>query len=109
MGVSEIIISPFKKTGLGTLAIAYLMYKVISPLRYIITIVGTQFIVKILRQRGYMKPVAESEKVRELLKEGIRETRDEIKARIRERAKFSTLRKRIMKPPPANQNQIKKE
>ena len=99
-GVSETILSPFKKSGLGTLAVAYLLYKLISPIRYIVTIVATQVVVKLLRSRGLMKPVAPEDKVKELLKERTHdmkikmdEKKDEFLTKVADKTRFTGHRK----------------
>lgn len=55
MGASETIISPFLIPNVGNIAVTYLMYKLATPLRYTVTIAGTQQAVKYLRKYGYFK------------------------------------------------------
>ena len=66
----------FKKAGVGDLAVAYVMYKLATPARYTVTIAGTQLSVRALRQYGYMEPVAEEDRLRNLygdMKEGVKD------------------------------------
>ena len=54
------------KKGASTFAIAYLLYKVLLPVRATITIVSVPVIVRQLRARGWMKAAAP--KVSEIVK-----------------------------------------
>ncbi|CAH1779534.1 unnamed protein product [Owenia fusiformis] len=73
---NETLIKPFKGPGLGYVAVAYLMYKLATPLRYTVTLGGTQIAVKYLRQAGYLPPVAHQDKIRNLMKDGRQQLKD---------------------------------
>jgi len=70
VGASDKMIAPFTRAGVGHAAIAYLMYKLATPLRYMVTIGGTRVVVKILRRWGYMPPISEQNRFRHFVKEG---------------------------------------
>lgn len=70
VGASENFIEQITSTGLGNAAAAYLMYKLATPARYMVTILGTQLTVKYLRKLGYMAPVPAGDSLRELFHEG---------------------------------------
>ncbi|XP_073829104.1 protein FAM210A-like [Musca autumnalis] len=55
--LSETIIEKVQGSSLGHWAIAYLCYKVATPLRYAITLGGTTISIKYLVQAGYIKPM----------------------------------------------------
>jgi len=55
LGAPDTVVSPFLVPGVGTAAVIYLMYKLASPLRYTVTIAGTQIAVRFLRHRGYLR------------------------------------------------------
>ncbi|XP_013107099.2 uncharacterized protein C18orf19 homolog A [Stomoxys calcitrans] len=55
--LSETIIEKVQGSSLGHWAIAYLCYKVATPLRYAITLGGTTVSIKYLVQQGYIKPM----------------------------------------------------
>lgn len=42
---------------MGHLALAFMCYKLITPLRYAVTLGGTTVTIKYLSQWGYIKPV----------------------------------------------------
>ena len=69
-GVGEKWIEKFTQSGVGYFAIAYLMYKLASPVRYMVTLAGTRFAVGYLRQHGYMKAIPEKNTLGSLFKEG---------------------------------------
>ena len=75
IGFSDKIINPFKNSGAGDFAIAYLMYKLATPARYTVTLAGTNVAIKYLRQTGHMEQKQES--FRELVKD----SREEMKER----------------------------
>lgn len=70
IGAGETIINALGKPGIGHIAVAYLLYKLATPARYTVTVVGTQLTVKKLRQMGYMQPVRPEDSIRSLLKAG---------------------------------------
>lgn len=76
LGLSETIISPFRSSNLGNVALAYLMYKLATPARYTVTLAGTNYMVKYLRRTGKMKPKEESESLRALAKDSRAELKE---------------------------------
>lgn len=94
MGFSEKIISPFRNSNLGNVALAYLMYKLATPARYTVTLAGTNFMVKYLRKTGKMEPKQASESLRSLAKD----SRVEIKERtVKLRSEMSKRRTKVRK------------
>jgi len=85
LGASERIIAPFTKPGVGHAAVAYLLYKLATPLRYTVTIGGTHLSVKYLRHWGYLPPIASSDTIRSMVKTKIGEVRDKRSHRRRSR------------------------
>lgn len=73
LGFSEKVINPFKNSGAGDFAIAYLMYKLATPARYTVTLTGTNMAIGYLRKTGKMEPKQES------LRELVKDSRDEMK------------------------------
>uniref|UniRef100_A0A1I8NFA0 DUF1279 domain-containing protein n=1 Tax=Musca domestica TaxID=7370 RepID=A0A1I8NFA0_MUSDO len=55
--LSETIIEKVQGSSLGHWAVAYLCYKVATPLRYAVTLGGTTVSIKYLVQAGYIKPM----------------------------------------------------
>ncbi|XP_034141877.1 uncharacterized protein C18orf19 homolog A-like [Drosophila guanche] len=55
--LSETIIEKVKSSDKGYYAIAYLCYKVATPLRYVVTLGTTTLSIKYLVARGYIKPI----------------------------------------------------
>ena len=84
LGAGERILTPFRSSDVGNIAVAYLLYKVATPARYTVTIAGTQATVKQLRRLGYMKPVPEGDSLRELMKEGRAQVKEKVADRKEE-------------------------
>ena len=55
-GFNDTLINQFKAGGLGDFAMAYLLYKLFTPIRYPVTIGGTNLAIRYLRHRGKMAP-----------------------------------------------------
>uniref|UniRef100_UPI00358FACFA protein FAM210A n=1 Tax=Myxine glutinosa TaxID=7769 RepID=UPI00358FACFA len=73
----------------GNVVSAYVMYKILTPARYVVTLGGTSLSVKALRHYGYMK-TPPSPNVKEFLQEKMDETREKISERMQDtREKFS--------------------
>ena len=70
LGFGEKVIGALGKPGVGHIAVAYLLYKLATPARYTVTIVGTQMTVKQLRNMGYLEPIKKEDSLRSLFKEG---------------------------------------
>ncbi|WAR13150.1 F210A-like protein [Mya arenaria] len=73
LGISERVISPFRSSSLGDIALAYLMYKLATPARYTVTLAGTNLMIKYLRKAGRIAPKKESESFRSLAKDSRKE------------------------------------
>ncbi|VVC99869.1 unnamed protein product [Leptidea sinapis] len=69
LGVSEKLMEPLKQTGVGYFALAFAMYKAVTPLRYAVTIGGTTVAIKKLTAIGWIKPVPSKERLKEMLQE----------------------------------------
>jgi len=65
----QAIIDKITTSGAGHLAVAFILCKVISPIKYAITLVGTKYLVAFLRRRGYLAPVPEEDRISVLAKE----------------------------------------
>ena len=97
MGASDTVIKPFKSSGVGHLAVAYLLYKLATPARYAVTIGGTQLTTKMLRNYGYMKVVPKGDSLRQLMKDGrvqIKEKTDNLKERTTTQIKETSQKMR---------------
>lgn len=70
LGVGQVIIDKVSSPSFGHIATAYLLYKLASPLRYMVTIAGTGWVVKYLQRIGKMPATPEENKITSLLKEG---------------------------------------
>ncbi|ELT89250.1 hypothetical protein CAPTEDRAFT_159376 [Capitella teleta] len=69
MNVSEVVVRPFESSGLGNFAAAYLLYKLATPARYTVTILGTRYSANLLRRRGYLAPVPPGDNLKSLMKD----------------------------------------
>ena len=88
MGASDRFISPFESSGIGNVAVAYLLYKVATPARYTVTILGTKYTVEYLRKMGYMEPIPEGARIRDFVKESreqVREKYEDFKEDVKEK------------------------
>ena len=65
----QAIIDKITTSGAGHLAVAFILCKVISPIRYLTTIVGTKYLADYLRRCGYLAPVPEGDRIGKLAKE----------------------------------------
>ena len=93
LGVSETVIHPFRSSGVGHFAVAFLLYKLAAPARYTVTIVGTRVTVNFLRKRGYMKTVPQENSIRQLVRDGrtqIKDRTDVIKEKTSSQLKQKT-------------------
>ncbi len=87
MGAGQNVIDVFHGAA-GNLAVAYLMYKLATPARYTVTVGGTYLTVKYLRKWGYMAPIPEGDKLRDLAKDSrkqVKERYGEMKEDMKER------------------------
>ncbi|VUZ41105.1 unnamed protein product [Hymenolepis diminuta] len=72
------MMKPFNAAGgsAGVFASAYILYKVLGPLRYMLTLWLTPVIVHRLRSMGRLLPLAEQDRLRNLAKEGAKMTQE---------------------------------
>ena len=80
IGAGETVIGAFQTPGVGNAAVAYLLYKVATPARYTVTILGTQLTVRMMRKMGYWEPVPKQDSIRQLYKEGREEFKERMEA-----------------------------
>lgn len=66
---NETIVSKLRNSHLGHVAIAYFLYKVATPVRYTVTLGGTTFAIKVLSQRGIIKPMPSKDKLVQIYKD----------------------------------------
>ena len=99
LGAGERIIAFYTMPAIGNAAVAYLFYKLATPLRYPVTIAGTHLAVKGLRRWGYMQTPSEEHSLRSFVGEGrtrakekyelyqdkMEDMRDELKEELKER------------------------
>lgn len=99
LGASERITKPLKTSGAGYVAVAYAMYKLATPARYMVTLGGTTFTITYLRRLGLIKPAPSPEQVRTIIqakRADFQERRRLRKAsRLKKREQF---RKRFKRP-----------
>lgn len=90
------MMKPFKAAGgsVGVFTSAYVLYKVIGPLRYLLTLWLTPMIVHRMRAVGRLPPLAEEDRLRNLAKEGAKITRERLRQgrRRKQRSKRPTKR-----------------
>jgi len=79
IGASDSIIRPFTLPGVGNAAVAYLIYKIATPLRYTVTILGTRQAVIMLRRSGHIPQVSQDNTFRSL----VRDSRAHMKTRVK--------------------------
>lgn len=92
MGFSDKIISPFRNSSLGDVALAYLMYKLATPARYTVTLAGTNFAIKYLRKAGKV-PAKEKGLMVEAMKYGSTQTRTHVTNRFNHVKKHLEVRR----------------
>ncbi|XP_034828102.1 uncharacterized protein C18orf19 homolog A [Maniola hyperantus] len=80
MGISEKLLTPLRETGAGYFALALACYKLITPLRYAVTVGATTYAINRLTAFGWIKPVPS----RTRLKEMLQERKDNIQDRFQE-------------------------
>ena len=82
LGAPETVMSPFLVPGVGNAAVIYLMYKLASPARYMVTIAGTQLAVRFLRHRGYLRvpetSVGKPDSLRSIVSDGRAKVKDKM-------------------------------
>lgn len=53
----EWVMEKVTKSSAGYVALAYAMYKIITPIRYTVTLAGTTLMIRILVKRGLIRPI----------------------------------------------------
>lgn len=66
MNFNETIVNKLRDSSMGHWAIAYLCYKIATPLRYTVTVGGTTLSIKYLSELGYIRPVPSTEKLKKM-------------------------------------------
>ena len=94
LGVSATLIKPLTLPGVGNVAVMYLLYKMVTPLRYAVTLGGTQLAVRQLTRMGYMKPPPEKDRLRNLMKDKYGDMKDDMKEGIRD--KQQEMKQRVL-------------
>ncbi|XP_023941556.2 uncharacterized protein C18orf19 homolog A [Bicyclus anynana] len=87
LGVSDKLLVPLRETGAGYFALALACYKLITPLRYAVTVGGTTYAINKLTAIGWIKPVPSRERLKEMLqekKEMLQEKKDNLQDRFQE-------------------------
>nr|VZI24656.1 unnamed protein product [Spirometra erinaceieuropaei] len=94
------MLKPFQMAGgaVGTWASAYLLYKTVTPLRYLFTLWLTRIIVHYLRATGRIPPLAEKDRLRNLAREGTALTRSRLNGRLRASRQRTVNRLRSLSP-----------
>lgn len=62
-------VDPFRSGHLGTVAVMFLLMKLLSPIRYSSTVYGTRLVIKYMHKSGRFKPVAKEDSLRSLASE----------------------------------------
>ncbi|XP_055371096.1 protein FAM210A [Condylostylus longicornis] len=79
--VSDSMIDKVRESDMGHYAIAYLCYKLATPLRYAVTLGGTTVSIRYLVRLGYIKPVPTKQQVMDKFKKA----KDDIKQDLKQR------------------------
>lgn len=69
LGFSETILAPIKNSTAGYFAFAFALYKLVTPLRYAVTVGGTTYAIRRLTALGWIKPVPSRERIKEMIQE----------------------------------------
>ncbi|XP_071824514.1 protein FAM210A-like isoform X2 [Apostichopus japonicus] len=79
IGVSDHHIETLKNSKASTALMAYALYKIFTPLRYTVTLGATEFTIRSLRRRGFIKPTPPKEKTyRQSLKDTVEGVKDRL-------------------------------
>ncbi|XP_077982945.1 uncharacterized protein LOC144437795 [Glandiceps talaboti] len=77
IGLGESILHSINTPTASSLLIAYAMYKIATPARYTVTLGGTTFMVRYLRNKGHIDPAPPKDQtLREAMKESMTEMKD---------------------------------
>uniref|UniRef100_A0A158RFA1 DUF1279 domain-containing protein n=1 Tax=Hydatigena taeniaeformis TaxID=6205 RepID=A0A158RFA1_HYDTA len=75
----EWLVEPMVARGLGFWATALLLYKLVTPFRYLATVAASRYVVHILRARGLAPPLTEEDRLRNLARQGVRLSRTRLR------------------------------
>jgi len=65
LGTSEKILNPLRSSDVGYYALAYACYKMATPLRYTVTVAGTGYTVKVLKDKGILTASEVKEQIKD--------------------------------------------
>jgi len=95
-GFSETITEKLRNSAAGHIAVAYALYKLATPARYTVTLGGTTYSIKLLSERGYLKPVPSTQQLKVMYEDRRDELREDLRERRRQwRESFQDRRKRL--------------
>ncbi|XP_026487364.1 uncharacterized protein C18orf19 homolog A [Vanessa tameamea] len=69
VGISEKLLSPLKESSAGYFALALALYKLVTPLRYAVTVGGTTYAINRLTAIGWIRPVPSRERMKVIFQE----------------------------------------
>nr|XP_021514524.1 protein FAM210A [Meriones unguiculatus]XP_021514525.1 protein FAM210A [Meriones unguiculatus] len=103
IGLPNSVVDILKNSQSGNALTAYAMFKIATPARYTVTLGGTSFTVKYLRNHGYMStppPVKEylqdrMEETKELITEKMEETKDRLTEKLQETKEKVSFKKKV--------------
>nr|XP_006826079.1 PREDICTED: uncharacterized protein C18orf19 homolog A-like [Saccoglossus kowalevskii] len=81
IGFGESIIHQINSPTASGLLIAYAMYKIATPARYTVTLMGTSYSVRYLRRKGFIAAAPPKDKT---LREAVKESMDDMKDRSKQ-------------------------
>ncbi|XP_030758331.1 uncharacterized protein C18orf19 homolog A-like [Sitophilus oryzae] len=89
MNFSEKIVNSMRNSSMGYVAIAYALYKIVTPLRYAVTLGGTTVTIQYLKKLGYIKPMPTDrlKKMYSDTKEGIKGKKENLMVSVKESVK----------------------
>ena len=85
-GAPDSVLKTLATPALGDVAVAYLLYKMATPVRYGVTLVTTHWAVRHLRQLGYMPAPAAQDSIRQLVRDGGAEVKGRVAQGVKDRA-----------------------
>ncbi|XP_013133953.1 PREDICTED: uncharacterized protein C18orf19 homolog A isoform X2 [Papilio polytes] len=80
LNISEKLLTPLKESSAGYFALAFALYKLVTPLRYAVTVGGTTYAIRKLQALGWIRPVPSRERIKEM----IQEKKENLQGRIHE-------------------------
>ncbi|RWS26069.1 uncharacterized protein B4U80_07935 [Leptotrombidium deliense] len=91
IGIPKKVLHALKESELGNFAVAALLYKIITPVRYMVTAAGTLWTIKIGVRKGWIKPVPSKSQIKTMFQENV--SKDKLKTMIQDRLKESKNKK----------------